>query len=455
MDLRLTPQNVPGSTNHPGNMPAARHAGVHGAASFRRAQAFAQGGGGSRVRSAIARSSLFVVALALGPVALDGCARERGAPASGTASPTTAATPDAGSDTAPLATDAQLSVARATHQSVALQDGRLLVLGGCGGESCATVHASAEVYDPGRRAFSATGDMAEGRSSLSAVRLDDGRVLAVGGWNGSSASALAELYLPERGGFVAAGTLSEPRMHPQTTLLADGRVLVSGGEVSTGQATRALDLFDPRTATFSAGRLHEPRAFHTATRLKDGRVLIVGGHSGRNAILRSAEIFDPATGRSEPTGALSVPRYKHAAVALADGRVLVIAGSGPGSREAGRHATTEIFDPNTGAFSAGPTLRAARYKVPDAAVVTAQGHVIVAGGAERGEIWRRGDQGFELLGGAFDRTYEFPTVNLLADGDALIVGGYDDDIRATRRSWRLSLRAGDGVAADPNTPPRP
>lgn len=407
------------------------------------------------MKSPIVRSSLFVVAVALGTVALNGCARERGASASGTTSGTTAGTPGAGPGAAALATDAQLSVARATHQSVALQNGQLLVLGGCGGESCATVHASVEVYDPTRRAFSATGDMAEGRASLSAVRLDDGRVLAVGGWNGSSASALAELYLPERGAFVAAGTLSEPRMHPQATLLADGRVLVSGGEVRTGQATRALDLYDPRTATFSAGRMHEPRAFHTATRLKDGRVLIVGGHSGRNAILRSAEIFDPVTGRSEPTGALSVPRYKHASVALADGRVLVIAGSGPGSREAERHATAEIFDPNTGTFSAGPSLRTARYKVPDAAVVTAQGHVIVAGGAERPEIWRGGDSGFELLGGAFDRTYAFPTVNLLADGDVLIIGGYDDGIRATRRSWRLSLRADDGVVADPNTPPRP
>lgn len=382
----------------------------------------------ARVMPAVARSLILVGASMIAAACAEACARE---------------SDHAAAEIAPaesLVADAQLRVARATHQAITLQDGRILVVGGCGGDSCATTHASAELYDAERHAFSLTGAMAERRASLSAVRLDDGRVLVVGGWTGSATAASAELYLPTRGVFVPAGTLSEPRMHPQSTLLLNGNVLISGGEVRTGQAIRAVDIYNPRTATFVASHLLQPRASHTATRLQDGRVLIVGGHSRRGAILRSAEIFDPATGKSTPTGSLAVARYKHAAVALPDGRVLVIAGMGTDTSAAGRHATTEIFDPATGAFSAGPALHAARYKLPDAAVVTGQGHVIVAGGAPRPELWRAGDKRFEVLRSGFERAYDFSTANLLADGSVLIIGGYDDDIRATRHSWRLSWR---------------
>lgn len=399
------------------------------------------------------RSKMLLIAAALGLIAADGCARERSTPNAGAAKGS-AATPVSETDVpGALVADAELSIARATHQMIALEDGRLLVVGGCGGESCETVHKSAEIYDPKRRAFAPTGGMSEARSGHAAVRLDDGRVLVIGGWTGSSASGSAELYLPEEGAFEPGGALSKPRINAQATLLTDGRVLVSGGEVSTGHPTRALDLYDPRRSAFSVTEMRESRAFHSATRLRDGRVLIVGGHSGRNAVLRSAEIYDPRTGKTEPTGQLTVPRYKHAAVLLHDDRVLVIAGSGPGPRETARYASSEIFDPATGTFSPGPALRAPRYKIPDAAVVTSADHVVVAGGAKEVEVWRGGS--FESVGGGFDRAYEFSTVNLLVDGDVLVVGGYDEDIRPTRQSWRLRSRASEGVAADASRPSAP
>jgi hypothetical protein len=77
------------------------------------------------------------------------------------------------------------------------------------------------------------------------------------------------------------------------TLLPDGRVLVVGGGNGTGP-TASEELWDPATATFSrAGSLAGARMMHTATLLPDGRVLVVGG-SGYDPLL--AEVWEPSDG---------------------------------------------------------------------------------------------------------------------------------------------------------------
>lgn len=393
----------------------------------------------------VTRAVLLMLMLAALLAAIEGCTRERTVSPAATVTGETADAVSAGNAnpaTVTPRTQYELSVERASHQAVVLEDGRVLVTGGCGGSSCETVHASTELYDPSRRVFTPAARMSEARAGHSAVRLGDGTVLVLGGWTGSSATVSAELYRPNGGVFETVDPLSQPRMAAQATLLTDGRVLVSVGETRTGQATDALDLYDPQRFGFSAGAtLREPRAFHSATRLEDGRVLIVGGHRRRGAVLRSAEIYDPVRGITESTGELSAPRYKQAAVLLADGRVLVIAGSGAGSRASARHASIEIFDPASGTFSAGPPLAAPRYKIPDAAVVTGEGQVIVAGGAECPEIWRAGERSFERLEPCFGRAFEFSSASLLPDGDLLVAGGYDENINVTRQSWRLGADA--------------
>lgn len=54
--------------------------------------------------------------------------------------------------------------------------------------------ASAELYDPRTTAWSPTGDMAVGRTHLTATRLISGSVLVAGGNTANGATATAELY---------------------------------------------------------------------------------------------------------------------------------------------------------------------------------------------------------------------------------------------------------------------
>jgi hypothetical protein len=116
------------------------------------------------------------------------------------------------------------------------------------------------------------------------------------------------------------------RTYPALVKLDDGRVLILGGwESSTGNAVVEVEIFDPKTGqTSAAGRLLDPLSGPTPTRLPDGRILIVGdGPNGTS----SAEVFDPSSGSfgaaSEATQRSVSSYHPLAAVGLADGQLLM------------------------------------------------------------------------------------------------------------------------------------
>ncbi|MBI2392889.1 MAG: hypothetical protein HYV09_25110 [Deltaproteobacteria bacterium] len=84
------------------------------------------------------------------------------------------------------------------------------------------------------------------------------------------------------------------------------------------------------------------RSGHTATLMGNGEVLLAGGGSA------TAEVYEIASGRFRPVGPMSDGRPGHAAALLPNGKVMIVGG--------GSLSTTEIYDPQTRAFSAGPTM---------------------------------------------------------------------------------------------------
>jgi hypothetical protein len=173
--------------------------------------------------------------------------------------------------------------------------------------------------------FDLAGSMAAGRYGHRAVRLQDGRLLVVGGNDGGSLLRSAEVADPITLAFTPAGELGRARWFFAATLLDDGRVLVTGGQDRSGHDPIAArrrgssELFDPFTGRFTdAGSMAAARLDHTATRLADGRVLIAGGSIGGRAgdTLATAELYDPATGRFASTGSMHQARQGHTATSL-------------------------------------------------------------------------------------------------------------------------------------------
>jgi hypothetical protein len=148
-------------------------------------------------------------------------------------------------------------------------------------------------------------------------------------------------------------------------------------------------VYDPSANAFV--RVGEPRDYtisgHTATLLGDGRVLITGGDTDDPAgnklafgVLRSAEVWDPPSGTFARVGRMAIPRRAHQAALLPDGRVIVVGGSRPrtGDFHDTGTATTEIWDPATGAFSPGPKMADPRER--PTLVMLGDGSLLVIGG---------------------------------------------------------------------------
>jgi hypothetical protein len=120
------------------------------------------------------------------------------------------------------------------------------------------------------------------------------------------------------------------------------------------------------------------RSQHTATLLPNGKVLVAGGLSPLGAKLASAELFNPATNSWTATGTLTDKRYNHTATLLSTGKVLIAGGTGQPKRSAVKLASSELYDPATGTFSATGSLNAARTQ--HTAATLQNGKVLAIGG---------------------------------------------------------------------------
>ena len=333
-----------------------------------------------------------------------------------------------------VAPTGKLNVRRFSQTATLLPNGKVLVTGGM--EANGKYDASAELYDPRTGSFTTIASMTTARSCHTATLLTTGKVLIAGGSDGSGSNlATAELYDPATNTFRPTGNLIGPRCGAVAMLLKGGKVLLVGGDgLHEDERLTTAELYDPATGRFAAtGSMHVPRNTHSAVLLQDGRVLVMGGSSaGRYPsahIEASAEIYDPATGRFSMTGSMNTARHKQAAVLLSDGRVLVVGGSD--NRDwRGKYASAEMFNPATGRFSPAGEMEWQRFKLMHAVVRLADGRVLVAGGAERPEIYDPATQTFQPAGGTVGNGRYFSSATLLADGRVLIAGGYGDDAMA-------------------------
>lgn len=372
---------------------------------------------------------------------------------------------------------------RAGHTATLLLDGRVLVAGGDGDGG-----ASAEIYDPATGHWTLAAPLALSRAGHTATLLPDGRVLVLGGHQTYVAPAwlpgamaptdarvlnddTGEIYDPVAGTWTTIPGPITPRGSFSATALADGRVLVVGGIDDDDNALGSAEIYDPvtgrwaQTGSLPRTSIHEgpspwTRWGHTATLLDDGRVLMAGGFSDdwSMEVVARAELYDPATGLWTEVGGLSDPRAWHTANLLANGRVMVTGGESrhcPNGDWCQEHTvgTTEIYDPATQAWSAGPPLTVARSShtstlladgsllavggrldvapIPDARSIVLATTEVLAGSAP---AWTAAPPLLEPRGGH--------TATLLGDGSVLVVGGWGNTIAAAS-SAEIYRRASD------------
>jgi len=140
-----------------------------------------------------------------------------------------------------------LSEGRANHAAALLNENAVIVSGGTSGESGDISVASAEVFDNRAATWTTVGALGTPRTGHTATALQDGRVLVVGGETvrrGSRRSLTSaevfEFSLGASGEWRSGGDMVCPRSEQAAVLLANGSVLVIAGDAAfPGQAPMA------------------------------------------------------------------------------------------------------------------------------------------------------------------------------------------------------------------------
>lgn len=231
-----------------------------------------------------------------------------------------------------------LNEKRSEFAGITLDDGNVLVVGKSASPSPA---GSCEIYDSKHDNWKSAVSMNRGRIYHTINRLNDGRVMVIGGFLESS----CEILNQDKSKWELTDSLKRKRLYGQTTtLLTDGRIMLVGGYTDypanpVPEVLNECELYDPLEEKWSeANSLNISRYNHSATLLKDGRLLIIGGTTLNNGFLPSCEIFDPVSNKWTQAASMHFSRSHHSSTLLADGKVVVCGG---------RTKKVELYDPIT------------------------------------------------------------------------------------------------------------
>jgi M6 family metalloprotease-like protein len=106
------------------------------------------------------------------------------------------------------------------------------------------------------------------------VALGDGRIMVIGG----EGTATCEIYRPDLDLWRPAPSLSDVRAVPSAVVLPTGHVVAAGGAGRTWGVGSKVEIFDPVEEQWTLIRpMAVRRLAHTTTVLRDGSVLVTGG----------------------------------------------------------------------------------------------------------------------------------------------------------------------------------
>ncbi len=341
--------------------------------------------------------------------------------------------------------------ARRNVLTLLLPNGRVLM---AGGESASVQYANADLYDPATGVWTATTPMPAARGYPRGAVLSSGLVLVVGGTGASGPLASAVLYNPATATWTATGSMQTPRENFELVALPNGKVVVVGGQTTGDVATTSAELYDPATGTWSAlGNMAQRRRYFKAVLLDNGRVLVAAGNDGTSitaGALRTAEVLDVTTGAFTATGSLATSRWLHNLNRLPNGKFIATGGY-PGGLLGSTLASTEIYDPATGAWSSGGDMTSTRYQ--HIGFLLGSGALLVPGGYSKSAFSGNAIAGTDLYtandatppvagtvndGPGADLSFQLSTTTLSANW----TGFSDPESGLSRYDWALGTTAG-------------
>ena len=181
-----------------------------------------------------------------------------------------------------------------------LDDGEVLLVG----------TKRTQIFNPGTDRWRRVSDLVHQHKYGATVALGDGRVLVVGGEGTSE----CEIFDSNFNIWRPATSLNDVRAVPSAVILPTGQVIAAGGADGLWRIGGKVEIFDPLTESWTVIQpMGESRLAHTMTVLHDGSVLVTGGttsvlsepYPGQASVerlLMPIQTVSPreTTGRAEP-----------------------------------------------------------------------------------------------------------------------------------------------------------
>jgi hypothetical protein len=171
------------------------------------------------------------------------------------------------------------------------KEGLIYVIGGSNSNDTNTSAplSALEIYHPDKNAWVSAKPMGTARDSCAAATGKDGRIYAIGGYDGGLPSLTSvEVYDPATGVWASVAPMSTPRSQLAAATGPDGRIYAIGGQ-SRADVFSSVEIYDPSIDSWSPGPSMSTERYGLAAAIgPDGRLYAIGGNDGMN-VLNSVE----------------------------------------------------------------------------------------------------------------------------------------------------------------------
>ena len=240
------------------------------------------------------------------------------------------------------------------------------------------------------------------RMSHSSVVLNDGRVLILGGchnsYNGPIPNNQAEIYDPQLNKFILLKN-SPKYIHGQNTntaILNTGEVFIVNHSLKQGQEA---EIFDPKTSTFSvlSGKIYTDLKLRNINfnykkyyidnieLLKDDKIIIFGNY---DYLFNNIAVFDLHTKKLKNIGSMNIKkRHSYEVTLLKDGNILISNGYVGRANLIKLVGSAELFDTKKMRFYKLPYKQEKKFFA--SAILLKNGNVLITGGRVYNSVYLR------------------------------------------------------------------
>lgn len=307
-----------------------------------------------------------------------------------------------------------------------------------GGDSDGLVLRGCEVYDPATKLWTAVASMNTPRKEFLALRMSDGKILAIGGIDDTGALLNSvEIYDPVGDTWSPTSALpgGVTLSHMQGCLIGS-TVFICGGQETAGGYTDKV-FWAPYAGSLGAWTasavMSTVRKFHTVTPLNDGiNVLVAGGKDTDTTATASSQVWNSTTKTFGGSIAMPASRAYHGAFKHLDGKVMVI--DGFGDTVGDPRTVTAVFDPTGPSWAVGGVTLSEEHAfygyVVSAALLPTANKIVLHGGDLPTSYAHTAPNAAAGAIAAFSSAYVSGSVNrrgaigvTLNDNEVIFVGG--------------------------------